>query len=51
MRLINAAGRAALGVGMGRRPVRYLRAGEAVESTVEGIGPLRQRCVAGGEDA
>jgi 2-keto-4-pentenoate hydratase/2-oxohepta-3-ene-1,7-dioic acid hydratase in catechol pathway len=39
------------GVGMGRTPVRYLRPGEVVESTVEGIGSLWQRCVAGGEVA
>jgi 2-keto-4-pentenoate hydratase/2-oxohepta-3-ene-1,7-dioic acid hydratase in catechol pathway len=29
------------GVGMGRTPPRYLRAGEVVESTIEGIGTLR----------
>lgn len=34
------------GVGAHRDPVRYLRPGEVVTTTIEGIGTLRQDCVA-----
>ena len=34
------------GVGLGRKPPRYLRAGETVESWIEGIGTIRNRFVA-----
>jgi 2-keto-4-pentenoate hydratase/2-oxohepta-3-ene-1,7-dioic acid hydratase in catechol pathway len=30
------------GVGMGRRPPRYLRPGDVVEASVEGLGRQRQ---------
>jgi len=36
------------GVGMGRKPPRYLRAGDVVELTIEGLGSQRQVCVAEG---
>ncbi|MCD2110309.1 fumarylacetoacetate hydrolase family protein [Rhodococcus rhodochrous] len=36
------------GVGMGRDPQRYLRAGERLDSWIEGIGELHQRFVAAG---
>lgn len=35
------------GVGSTREPRRYLAAGEAIVSTIEGIGTMRNRCVAG----
>ncbi len=34
------------GVGSVRNPRRYLKAGETIESEIEGIGRLRNRCVA-----
>ena len=34
------------GVGAGRKPPRFLQAGEIVESTIEGIGTIRNRMVA-----
>jgi 2,4-didehydro-3-deoxy-L-rhamnonate hydrolase len=34
------------GVGSVRNPRRYLQAGETIESEIEGIGRLRNRCVA-----
>ena len=34
------------GVGFGRDPQRPLRDGEVLESWIEGIGRLRNRCVA-----
>lgn len=34
------------GVGLGRKPPRYLKAGEVVESWIEGIGTIRNRFVA-----
>lgn len=34
------------GVGMGRNPQRYLRAGDTVESSIDGPGSQRQRLVA-----
>lgn len=37
------------GVGMGRRPPRFLQDGERVESWIEGIGTLHQRFVAAAE--
>jgi 2-keto-4-pentenoate hydratase/2-oxohepta-3-ene-1,7-dioic acid hydratase in catechol pathway len=33
------------GVGMGRNPKRYLKDGDVVVTTIEGIGSLRQTCV------
>jgi 2-keto-4-pentenoate hydratase/2-oxohepta-3-ene-1,7-dioic acid hydratase in catechol pathway len=33
------------GVGMGRNPEKYLKAGDEVVSRIEGIGEIRQRCV------
>ncbi len=33
------------GVGSGRQPRRYLKAGEEIVSTIESIGTLRNRCV------
>lgn len=33
------------GVGATRQPPRFLRAGEIVESRIEGIGTIRNRCV------
>jgi 2-keto-4-pentenoate hydratase/2-oxohepta-3-ene-1,7-dioic acid hydratase in catechol pathway len=39
------------GVGSTRSPRRYLRAGEEIVSTVERIGTLRNRCVAGAAGA
>jgi 2,4-diketo-3-deoxy-L-fuconate hydrolase len=38
------------GVGSTREPRRYLKAGEEIVSTIEGIGTLHNRCVAGGVD-
>ena len=35
------------GVGIGRNPQRFLRPGDEVVSTIEGIGSLRQTCVTG----
>jgi 2-keto-4-pentenoate hydratase/2-oxohepta-3-ene-1,7-dioic acid hydratase in catechol pathway len=35
------------GVGLGRTPQRFLAAGDELISTIEGIGELRQRFVAG----
>jgi len=35
------------GVGSTRNPRRYLKPGEEIVSTIEGIGTLRNRCVAG----
>lgn len=35
------------GVGAARKPPRYLAPGEIVESRIEGVGSLRNRCVAG----
>ncbi|HPG28307.1 MAG TPA: fumarylacetoacetate hydrolase family protein, partial [Myxococcota bacterium] len=35
------------GVGSVREPRRYLVAGETIESEIEGIGRLSNRCVAG----
>ncbi|GAA3581203.1 fumarylacetoacetate hydrolase family protein [Amycolatopsis ultiminotia] len=37
------------GVGMGRKPARYLTSGDVVVTTVEGIGTMTHRCVAGTE--
>ncbi|MFT4219562.1 MAG: fumarylacetoacetate hydrolase family protein [Microbacterium sp.] len=37
------------GVGMGRDPQRYLRAGDVLVSTIEGIGTIRQEFVGGQE--
>jgi 2,4-didehydro-3-deoxy-L-rhamnonate hydrolase len=34
------------GIGATRKPARFLRPGEVVTSTIEGIGTLRNRCVA-----
>jgi 2,4-diketo-3-deoxy-L-fuconate hydrolase len=34
------------GVGMARKPPRYLQPGQVVESWIEGIGTIRNRCVA-----
>jgi 2-keto-4-pentenoate hydratase/2-oxohepta-3-ene-1,7-dioic acid hydratase in catechol pathway len=36
------------GVGSTRSPRRYLKAGEEIASTIEGLGEIRNRCVAGG---
>lgn len=36
------------GVGSTRDPRRYLKAGEVIESTIEGLGTLVNRCVAAG---
>jgi 2,4-diketo-3-deoxy-L-fuconate hydrolase len=36
------------GVGMGRRPERYLKAGDVVESRIEGLGQMRHEFVAAG---
>jgi 2-keto-4-pentenoate hydratase/2-oxohepta-3-ene-1,7-dioic acid hydratase in catechol pathway len=36
------------GVGMGRKPPRYLKPGDLVEATIEGLGTQRQRVVAPG---
>ncbi len=36
------------GIGATRKPPRFLQPGDVVESTIEGIGTLRNRCVAGG---
>ena len=33
------------GVAMGMNPPRYLKAGQIVETTIEGIGTIRSRCV------
>ena len=33
------------GVGIARQPARFLRAGQVLESWVEGIGTIRNRCV------
>ena len=35
------------GVGSTREPRRYLAPGEEIASTIEGIGTMRNRCVAG----
>ena len=35
------------GVGAGRRPPRYLRPGDVVETEIDGLGTMRNRCVAG----
>jgi len=35
------------GIGATRQPSRFLVAGDVIESTIEGIGTLRNRCVAG----
>jgi 2-keto-4-pentenoate hydratase/2-oxohepta-3-ene-1,7-dioic acid hydratase in catechol pathway len=35
------------GVGSVREPRRYLEPGDLLESAIEGIGSLRNRCVAG----
>ncbi len=35
------------GVGSTRTPRRYLRAGDEIRSTIEGLGTLVNRCVAG----
>jgi 2,4-diketo-3-deoxy-L-fuconate hydrolase len=32
------------GVGHGMRPPRYLRAGDVVETTIDGVGTIRNRC-------
>jgi 2-keto-4-pentenoate hydratase/2-oxohepta-3-ene-1,7-dioic acid hydratase in catechol pathway len=32
------------GVGIGRKPPRFLRSGEVIESWIEGIGTIRNRC-------
>ncbi|WP_031470333.1 fumarylacetoacetate hydrolase family protein [Sciscionella sediminilitoris] len=37
------------GVGMGRKPPRYLKPGDTVVTTIEGIGTMIHRCVAGSE--
>ncbi|MBI2964029.1 MAG: fumarylacetoacetate hydrolase family protein [Deltaproteobacteria bacterium] len=34
------------GIGATRKPPRFLRPGDVVESTIEGVGTLRNRCVA-----
>ena len=34
------------GVGMGRQPPRFLAVGDTLESWIEGIGTIRNRCVA-----
>ena len=34
------------GVGVARKPPRFLKPGDVVESTIEGIGTIRNRCVA-----
>jgi len=34
------------GVGAGRRPPRFLRPGDVVETEIEGLGAMRNRCVA-----
>jgi 2,4-diketo-3-deoxy-L-fuconate hydrolase len=33
------------GVGMARRPARFLRPGETLETWIEGIGTIRNRCI------
>ena len=33
------------GVGVARQPARFLAAGQTLESWVEGIGTIRNRCV------
>jgi 2-keto-4-pentenoate hydratase/2-oxohepta-3-ene-1,7-dioic acid hydratase in catechol pathway len=33
------------GVGMARQPARFLRAGETLETWIEGIGTIRNRCI------
>lgn len=38
------------GVGLGRKPPRYIAAGQELVSTIDGIGELRQRFVASGAD-
>lgn len=38
------------GVGLGRDPQVYIRAGQELVSTIDGIGELRQRFVASGSD-
>ena len=37
------------GVGFTRRPPRYLRPGDVIETEIGGVGALRNRCVAEGE--
>ena len=32
------------GVGIGRKPARFLQSGEVIESWIEGIGTIRNRC-------
>ena len=34
------------GVGMGRQPPVYLRAGDVIETEIEGLGAMRNPCVA-----
>jgi 2-keto-4-pentenoate hydratase/2-oxohepta-3-ene-1,7-dioic acid hydratase in catechol pathway len=36
------------GVGVARQPPRFLQPGQVLESWIEGIGTIRNRCVAGG---
>ncbi|HET7489716.1 MAG TPA: fumarylacetoacetate hydrolase family protein [Acidimicrobiales bacterium] len=38
------------GVGVGRRPPRYLRGGDVLETEIAGLGVMRNRCVAEGLD-
>jgi 2-keto-4-pentenoate hydratase/2-oxohepta-3-ene-1,7-dioic acid hydratase in catechol pathway len=35
------------GIGAARKPPRFLKPGEVVTSTIEGIGTMRNRCVPG----
>lgn len=37
------------GVGVARRPPRYLRPGDVVETEIEGLGTMRNRCVGEGD--
>jgi len=37
------------GVGLGRIPPLYLAPGDVIESSIDGIGTLRQRCVSGAD--
>jgi 2,4-didehydro-3-deoxy-L-rhamnonate hydrolase len=34
------------GVGLGRKPARYLAPGDVLESTITGLGTMRHRCIA-----
>jgi 2-keto-4-pentenoate hydratase/2-oxohepta-3-ene-1,7-dioic acid hydratase in catechol pathway len=34
------------GIGATRKPPRFLRPGDVVESAIEGIGTIRNRCIA-----